>query len=77
MNNLVNQPDYTDVQKKLDKQMINELRRLGEEKIMEREYYLKKFGYYGQKEFNSRYVITVKTNVEFVVSPFKTFRIHD
>ncbi len=77
MNNLVNQPDYADVQKKLDKQMINELRRIGEENIMEREYYFKKFSYYGQKEFNSRYVISVKTNVEVVVSPLKIFRIHD
>ena len=75
MNNLVNQADYEDVQKKLDKQLMNELRRIGDDKFEEREFYLKKFGYYEQKEFRTDYHIADYKNVEVVVSPYKSFRI--
>ena len=77
MNNLINQPNYSDVQKKLDMQLMNELHRIGEEKIEEREFYLKKFGYYGLKEFRPDYHIADYNNVELVVSPYKTFRINN
>jgi arylsulfatase A-like enzyme len=74
MNNLVDQPDYTDVQDKLDKQLMNELQRIGDDNFKEREFYLKKFGYFGLKEFRPDYHIADVKNVELVVSPNKTFR---
>ena len=55
---------------------MNELQRIGDEKFEDREYYLKKFGYYGLKEFRPDYHIADYKNVEIVVSPNKTFRIN-
>jgi arylsulfatase A-like enzyme len=76
MNNLVNKPEYTDTQKRLDKMLMNELKQIGDEKIEERDYYLKKFGYYGQKEFRPNYHIADYFNVEVVISPNKLIKIH-
>lgn len=76
MNNLVNTPEYTDTQKRLDKMLMKELQRIGDEKIEERDYYLKKFGYYGQKEFRPDYHIADYNNVEFVISPDKRIKKH-
>ncbi|MDX1285393.1 MAG: sulfatase [Draconibacterium sp.] len=75
MNNLVNKPEYADVQQKLDSQLMNELARIGEEEIHPREYYLKKFGYWGRKEFRPDYHIAKTRGVETVVSPNRTFSI--
>lgn len=75
MNNLVNQPEYKEVQQKLEKQLIEELKRIGEEEIHPREYYLEKFGYFGRKEFREDYHIASVNDVKTVVSPYKTFEI--
>lgn len=75
LDNLINQPKYADIQKKLDKQLMNELHHIGEKKIKDREYYLKEFGYYGQKEFRPDYHIADYNNVEVVISPKKLIRI--
>jgi arylsulfatase A-like enzyme len=77
MNNLVNHPEYADIQEKLDQQLMKELHRIGEEKIMNRDYYLKKFGYYGRKEFRPDYHIADYNNVEVVISPNKVIRINE
>jgi arylsulfatase A-like enzyme len=75
MNNLINLPEYAAIQEKLDKQLMHELQRIGEENIKERDYYLKKFGYYEQKEFRPDYHIADYNNVEVAVSPNKLIRI--
>jgi len=75
MNNLVNNPEYVEVQQKLEKQLSKELERIGEKEIHPREYYLKKFGYWGRKEFRDDYHIAKTKDVETVVSPYKTFEI--
>ncbi|WP_167607716.1 sulfatase [Maribellus sediminis] len=75
MNNLLNRPEYADVQQKLDEQLQDELERIGEEEIHSREFYLKKFGYYGLKEFRSDYHIAKTSGVESVVSPNKVIKI--
>lgn len=75
MNNLVNQPEYQKVQQMLEKQLMEELTRIGEEEIHPREYYLKKFGYFGRKEFRDDYHIAKTQDVETVISPYKTFEI--
>ena len=75
MNNLVNRPEYADVQQVLDSLLMDELIRIGEEEIQERDFYLKKFGYYGRKEFRDDYHIAKTQDVETVISPNKTFTI--
>lgn len=75
MNNLVNKPEYAEVQDKLEKQLMDELNRIGEGDIKNREYYLEKFGYFGNKEFRPDYHIKEVNNVSTVVSPFKSFEI--
>jgi len=75
MNNLVNKPEYAEVQQKLEKQLLEELKRIGEEDIHPREYYLKKFGYWGRKEFRNDYHIAKTQDVETVVSPNNSFKI--
>jgi arylsulfatase A-like enzyme len=75
LNNLVDKPEYAKVQKKLDRLLMNELHRIGEDKIMERNFYLKKFGYYGRKEFRKDYHIADYNNVKVVLSPNNAIRI--
>lgn len=75
MNNLVNEKELTDVQSKLDAQLMHELSRIGETEIYPRDYYLRKFGYYGKKEFREDYHIKELANVKVVVSPNETFEI--
>ena len=54
---------------------MEELKRIGEEEIHPREYYLKKFGYFGRKEFRNDYHIAKTRDVETVVSPNEIFKI--
>lgn len=54
---------------------MEELKRIGEEEIHPREYYLKKFGYWGKKEFRDDYHIAKTRVVESVVSPYNAFPI--
>ena len=75
MNNLINQPDYSRVQKMLDNQLLSELSRINDKDFKEREFYLKKFGYYGKKEFRPDYHIAEYDSVELVISPNKSFSI--
>jgi hypothetical protein len=53
---------------------MNELWRIGDDKIEGRAFYLKKFGYYGQKEFCPDYHIADYKHVEVVVSPYKNIK---
>ena len=75
LNNLVNEKGYADIQRKLDSALMQELLRIGETAIKPREYYLKKFGYYGRKEFNENYHIADYMDVKVVISPNNTIRI--
>jgi arylsulfatase A-like enzyme len=75
MNNLINQPEYQEIQQKLEKQLTEELYHIGETNIHERDFYLKKFGYYGKKAFRPDYHIKEVNNVSTVVSPYKIFDI--
>ena len=75
MNNLVNKQEFASIQTALDKQLVNELSRIGETEIKPREYYLKKFDYFEKKEFQPTYHIADYKNVEIVVSPNKSFSI--
>jgi len=43
MNNLVNKPEFTEIQKKLDDMLQTRLDEVGDEKIRDRQYYLDKF----------------------------------
>lgn len=74
MNNLVNKAEYAEVQQELENQLAKELKRI-EEEIKPREFYLKKFGYYGLEQFRDDYHIAKTRDVETVVSPNKTFKI--
>lgn len=69
LNNLVGDSKYKGIQKKLDGQLVNELARIGENEVKPREYYLKKFGFEGLKEFRNDLAINDYNNVEVVVSP--------
>ncbi len=69
MNNLIGNPVYADVQNKLDEQLMNELRRIGEMEIHPRVYYTKKFGFEGRKEIRDNYAIKDYFNVINVISP--------
>lgn len=75
MNNLVGEEVFADIQAKLDDQLMTELKRIGETSIEARDYYLKKFGYYGKEEFRKDYHIRELSNVKVVVSPNETFEI--
>ena len=54
---------------------MKELARIGETEIKPRDYYLKKFGYYGRKEFTKTYHIVNYQDVEVVFSPNGAFSI--
>lgn len=69
MNNLINNEGYSEIQTKLDVQLMEELARIGEPEIMPREYYLKKFGYEGRPEFRNDNAIKDYNNVDVIVSP--------
>lgn len=69
MNNLVGDSDYAEIQEELDKQLMDELGRIGETEVRPREYFLKKFGFEGKKEFRDDYAIKNYHKVEVVVSP--------
>ncbi|MCK4921345.1 MAG: sulfatase [Bacteroidales bacterium] len=75
MNNLINNSNYVQIEEKLDKQLMTELERIGEADIKPREYYLKKFGYWGQPQFEKNYHIGNSQNVTTVISPNNTFEI--
>ena len=68
-NNLAHVAEYADIQKKLDAQLMDELARIGVTEVHPREYYLKKFGFWGNKEFRSDYAIKDYNKVEVIVSP--------
>lgn len=69
MNNLIGDAGYAEIQIKLDAQLMAELERIGETEVKPREYYLKKFGFEGKKEFREDYAIKDYFNVDVVVSP--------
>ena len=69
MDNLVNKPEYTGIQKELETMLKQELLRIGETSVNPRDYYLKKFGYWGKEEFRDNYHIKNPNNVEVVISP--------
>ena len=69
MINLIGDSKYNEVQKELDKQLMDELARIGESEVKPREYYLKKFSFEGKKEFRGDYAINNYNKVEVVVSP--------
>lgn len=71
LNNLIDDASHTDIQNELDARLMAELARIGETEVKLREYYLKKFGFEGKKEFRDEYSITDYNNVEVVVSPQK------
>lgn len=75
MNNLVNEKAFAEIQVTLDRELMNELSRIGETEIKPREYYLKKFGYYDRKEFTKTYHIANYKEVEVVITPNDTIRI--
>lgn len=77
MKNLVNNPDFAEVQYKLDKEIGRELARIGESEIKPRDYYLKKFGYFGKKEFRKNYHIDNVQDVHQVISPNHTYSIEN
>lgn len=75
MNNLVNKPDFAEIKEELDKELKHELKRIGEQDIKPRDYYLKKFNFSEKKEFNNSYHIANYNDVEVVVSPNNSFNI--
>ncbi len=75
LNNLINQKDFVEIQAKLDNALMQELSRIGETEIMPGEYYLKKFGYYGKKQFREDHHIADVENVKVVISPNDTIMI--
>jgi len=75
LNNLVNDGAFSDVQSHLDNELMKELSRIGETEISPREYYLKKFGYYGREQFRKDYHIAEVKDVTVVVTPGNAFKI--
>jgi arylsulfatase A-like enzyme len=69
LNNLVGDASHAEIRNKLDARLMEELARIGETEVKPREYYLKKFGFEGRKEFRDEYSIKDYNNVEVVVSP--------
>ncbi len=76
LNNLVNHIDWAETQAKLDEELMRELTRIGDVEIRSRDYYLKKFGYYGRKEFTESYHIANYNEVKVVVTPHNAFEIN-
>jgi arylsulfatase A-like enzyme len=74
-NNLVNKEEMSEIQTKLDKELTKELARIGDAEIKPRDYYLKKFGYWGRKEFRDNYHIDNVQNVDVVITPHGSFSI--
>lgn len=70
LNNLVNQKEFAEIQEKLEKELMHELSRIGEKEINPREYYLKKFGYIGKKQFRKDYHIADVEDVKVVITPY-------
>ncbi len=75
MNNLVNELEYAEIQKRLDKQLEKELKHIKDEDFKSRDFYLKKFGYYGREEFRSDYHIRNVDEVKKVITPYSAFKI--
>lgn len=75
LKNLVDEKAYSEISTKLDAELKQELSRIGETTIHSREYYLKKFGYYGRKEFRKDYHIRNVTDVKVVITPNDSIRI--
>ena len=75
LNNLVNQKEWAQTQAKLDEALMSELARIGDPEIKPREYYLKKFGYLGRKEFRDDYHIANVSDVKVVITPNGAFEI--
>jgi hypothetical protein len=75
MNNLVNNPEYAAIQERLDVQLKKELKHIDDEEIKPRDYYLKKFGYYGMEEFRPDYHIRNVEEVKKVITPYSAFEI--
>lgn len=73
MNNLIDKPKYESIIAELNKQMDQELERIGDQDFKPREYYLKKFGYYGSQHFRANYHINKTHDVDSVVSPNRIF----
>jgi arylsulfatase A-like enzyme len=57
LNNLVGDASHAEIRNKLDARLMEELARIGETEVKPREYYLKKFGFEGRKEFRDEYSI--------------------
>lgn len=75
LNNLVNKKQWGETQARLDKELMRELVRIGDSEIRSRDYYLKKFGFYGKKEFRKDYAISDYFNVKRVITPYSDFEI--
>jgi arylsulfatase A-like enzyme len=75
MNNLVNEEAFSEIKAKLDRKLLQELERIGETSIETRDHYLKKFGYFGKKEFRKDYHIKNVGDVKVVISPNDSFTI--
>lgn len=54
---------------KLDNLLMKELSRIGVDSIKPKDFYLKKFGYYGLPEFDKFYAVKDYHKVEKVISP--------
>jgi len=72
--NLLNHQEMKEVQADLDKKLTEELSRIGDAEIKPRDYYLKKFGYYGRKEFRDDYHIANYNDVKMVITPYDAFK---
>ena len=55
LNNLVNNPEYAEIQSELDDQLLAELERIGDKDFKPRDYYLNKFGLVLNAKDNIRY----------------------
>ena len=71
---MINKKEFLYDQTKLDGNLICELKRIGETEIKAREYYLKKYGYYGRPELRNDYNIQNVLDVDVVISPNKSAR---
>ncbi len=60
MINLVNKAETSEVQKKLDDMLQNELRKIDDEEIRDREYYLNKFGLEPNREHYTYHYMKVE-----------------
>jgi arylsulfatase A-like enzyme len=69
MNNLWADAQHAKVVTKLDQLLMKELSRIGVDSIKPKDFYLKKFGYYGVPEFDKFYAVKDYHKVEKVISP--------